>query len=192
MRKFLLLGKTGVGKSSFINAAFGQSLARTLPFEACTKFVEYYADNTPIGNVYLIDTPGLAEGDEELDKEYLSLIRTKVDLDRLYTTIYISRLDETRFRRDERETLNLITSQLGAYIWNRSWLVFTFAASVPLEQRQRTFKARAKQIVEFLQSITKRIEPDKPFQEFQAYYMTDNLVNDWSSHAVPILSVLTD
>ncbi|MEW6492750.1 MAG: GTPase [Cyanobacteriota bacterium] len=51
MRKFLLVGRTGVGKSSFVNATFGEYIAETSEFEACTKFVEHHAYNTPLGLV---------------------------------------------------------------------------------------------------------------------------------------------
>jgi predicted GTPase len=97
MRKFLLVGRTGVGKSSFINAAFGSYIAETSEYEACTKIVEHYAYKTPLGDVSLIDTPGLAEDDEACDEAYLSLVRAKVNLAQIYATIYVSRLERNSF-----------------------------------------------------------------------------------------------
>ncbi|MEC4816395.1 MAG: GTPase [Scytonema sp. PMC 1069.18] len=193
MRQFLLVGQTGVGKSSFINATFGNYIAETSEFEACTKFVEHYAYKTPIGDVCLIDTPGLAEDDEACDEAYLSIVRNKVDLSQIYATIYVSRLDERRFRPNEKQTLRLLTKHLGVSIWNRSILVFTFAASLPEKQRGEVARQRAKQIVDYLQILTKERGADQPlFTSFQHYWMVDNIVNHWSQEGVPILSILSE
>ena len=192
MRKFLLVGRTGVGKSSFINAAFGSYIAETSEYEACTKIVEHYAYKTPLGDVSLIDTPGLAEDDEACDEAYLSLVRAKVNLAQIYATIYVSRLNETRFRPDEKRTLRLLTNRLGASIRNRSILVLTFAASVPNDQREIFAEKRSQQIFDFLQIITREQDIDQIFQGFDQAWLVDNIVDNWTSDGLPILSVLTN
>ncbi|MEG4859740.1 50S ribosome-binding GTPase [Microcoleus sp. K1-B6] len=192
MRKFLLVGRTGVGKSSFINAAFGSYIAETSEYEACTKIVEHYAYKTPLGDVSLIDTPGLAEDDEACDEAYLSLVRAKVNLAQIYATIYVSRLNETRFRPDEKRTLRLLTNRLGASIWNRSILVLTFAASIPNHQLEIVAEKRSQQIFELIQNLTKEQDVDKIFQGFEQTWLVDNIVENWTSDGLPILSVLTD
>ncbi|MEG4276002.1 50S ribosome-binding GTPase [Microcoleus sp. MON1_C1] len=192
MRKFLLVGRTGVGKSSFINATFGSYIAETSEYEACTKLVEHYAYKTHLGDVSLIDTPGLAEDDEACDEAYLSLVRAKVNLAQIYATIYVSRLNETRFRPDEKRTLRLLTDRLGASIWNRSILVLTFAASVPNHQLEIVAEKRSQQIFEFLQNLTKEQDIDKIFQGFEQTWLVDNIVENWTSDGLPILSLLTD
>ena len=192
MRKFLLVGRTGVGKSSFINAAFGSYIAETSEYEACTKIVEHYAYKTPLGDVSLIDTPGLAEDDEACDEAYLSLVRAKVNLAQIYATIYVSRLNETRFRPDEKRTLRLLTNRLGASIWNRSILVLTFAASIPNHQLEIVAEKRSQQIFEFIQNLTKEQDIDKKFQGFEQTWLVDNIVENWASDGLPILSLLTD
>jgi predicted GTPase len=192
MRKFLLVGRTGVGKSSFINAAFGSYIAETSEYEACTKIVEHYAYKTPLGDVSLIDTPGLAEDDEACDEAYLSLVRAKVNLAQIYATIYVSRLNETRFRPDEKRTLRLLTNRLGASIWNRSILVLTFAASIPNHQLEIVAEKRSQQIFEFIQNLTKEQDIDKIFQGFEQTWLVDNIVENWTSDGLPILSVLTN
>ncbi|MEG3850622.1 50S ribosome-binding GTPase [Microcoleus sp. herbarium19] len=192
MRKFLLVGRTGVGKSSFINAAFGSYIAETSEYEACTKIVEHYAYKTPLGDVSLIDTPGLAEDDEACDEAYLSLVRAKVNLAQIYATIYVSRLNETRFRPDEKRTLRLLTNRLGASIWNRSILVLTFAASIPNHQLEIVAEKRSQQIFEFIQNLTKEQDIGKIFQGFEQTWLVDNIVENWTSDGLPILSVLTN
>ena len=63
--KILLLGKTGVGKSTLINSIFGKELANTGIGEICTKFQTpqpYRNDNEP--SIVLYDSRGI-EIDEE-------------------------------------------------------------------------------------------------------------------------------
>ena len=112
MRTFLLLGITGSGKSSFVNSTFGIQLAETNAYQACTKVVKYFSRNTPWGDICLIDTPGMAEGEEESDGAYLSLIRKEVNLSEIDSLLYISRLNETRFRAEEKITPSSISSRI--------------------------------------------------------------------------------
>ncbi len=190
MRKFLLVGRTGVGKSSFINSAFGNHISQTSEFEACTKTVEYYAQNTSFGNICLIDTPGLAEDDKPLDEKYLDLIQTAVNLKEIEAIIYVTRLNETRFRPDEKRTLRLLSNHLNSRFLNDSWLVLTFAASVPNDVREEVAQKRIEHIESFLQKITEENRREAQFQKFSLTILVDNVVDYWTEEAVPILSIL--
>ncbi|NET42876.1 GTPase domain-containing protein [Okeania sp. SIO2B3] len=53
----LITGRTGVGKSTLINAVFKDELAETGVGEAVTKDIEYY--EIPANNFRIYDTPGL-------------------------------------------------------------------------------------------------------------------------------------
>jgi len=191
MRKFMLVGKTGVGKSSFINSTFGKYIARTSEYESCTKIVEHYAYNTPLGSLCLIDTPGLAEDNRIIDEAYLDLIKKNVDLEQIDALIYVTRLDETRFRADEKQTLRLLTNRLGSSIWARSWLVLTFAASIPEDQRKEATQNRVRHIEAFLQEITSENNLNPQFKRFQFKLRVDNVVRGWTKDGAPILPLLT-
>ncbi|MEL6930941.1 MAG: GTPase [Cyanobacteria bacterium J06600_6] len=184
MRQYLLVGRTGVGKSSFINSVFGRHIAKISRYEACTKMVDYYAYKTMFGDIKLIDTPGLAEDDEECDLNYLRLIRENIELDRIHTTLYVSRLDETRFRADEKRTLKLLTESLGTSIWKNAILVFTFAASISEDKRKEVAYIRASHIQDFLRDLEM-----SDFDKFNFYCLVDNMAKNWSKNGVSIDNV---
>ncbi|WP_414546344.1 GTPase [Nostoc sp. CCY0012] len=190
MRKFVLVGRTGVGKSSFINSVFGQYIAETSKYEACTKIVQHHAYNSPLGDICLIDTPGLAEDDIDCDRKYLDLIKSSINFDTVDALIYISRLDETRFRPDEKRTIRLLTEKLGVFIWNKAWLIFTFSASVYPEKRQIVTINKKKQIEDFVRSITSDYGLNPPFQGFQVRLRVDNISKNWTSKSLPIMPIL--
>lgn len=188
MRRYLLVGRTGVGKSSFINATFGTTMAKTSAYEACTKLPEYFSYNTPFGNICLIDTPGLAEGDSFIDKYYLSLIKEYVKSNEIDTVLYVSRFDETRFRPDEKRTLRLLTDELGPSFWQRAWLILTFAANVLPEHIDLMFNNRTKQIQSLICDVMGGY--GFGFSGFGRVILVDNFKEDWARDVLPISSFL--
>nr|WP_272819392.1 GTPase [Scytonema hofmannii] len=124
---YLLVGRTGVGKSSTINALMGQQVAATSRRKPTTMDVTFYDNEINGVSFTVIDTPGLCDDviEEGNDYKYLELIRSKVnniDLIWFVTPIY-----ETRIRRDELDGIKIITEAFGAEIWKHSIIVFTFA-----------------------------------------------------------------
>lgn len=185
MRKYLLVGRSGVGKSSFINSVFGKYIAETAEYEACTRVVAHYAHNSPWGDVCLIDTPGLAEDDVDCDNNYLRLISQKVDLDQTFATVYITRLDDTRFRPDEKRTLSRLTEHLDKRIWSRTILILTFAASVPSHRRNEAAKQRGGDIRDYL----KQLVTNTQFSNFHSCWLVDNVVEKWTDNSVPVSTI---
>lgn len=58
----LVMGRRGAGKSSLINALFGQQVARVGHLTAQTAEGVWFEHKTELGSVSLLDTRGLAEG----------------------------------------------------------------------------------------------------------------------------------
>ena len=73
-----LAGRTGVGSRASSTPRSAASWREWVPYEACTKMVDYYAHSTEYGDVCLIDTPGLAEDDGRHDATYLTMVRDRI------------------------------------------------------------------------------------------------------------------
>lgn len=66
--KIGVFGKTGAGKSSLVNAIFGQDVCPVSDVEACTREIQ----EANVGGIILVDCPGIAES-KERDAEYHKL-----------------------------------------------------------------------------------------------------------------------
>jgi energy-coupling factor transporter ATP-binding protein EcfA2 len=187
LRTYLLTGRTGVGKSSFINSTFGIEIP-TDDYEACTKVVEYYSEKTPFGEVRLIDSPGLAERDSRFDQFYLDNVKEKIAGARLEAILYVTPLNESRFRPEEERTLEKITTHLGSIIWQSSWLILTFAASVSDDRRSEAATRRLDSIGLFLSQLTSGPAQGPRFRGFRQVLLVDNVIPRWNPNCRPILT----
>ncbi|MDG2991474.1 50S ribosome-binding GTPase [Candidatus Synechococcus calcipolaris G9] len=169
MKQYLVIGRTGAGKSSLINHVIGQKVTETSEYVACTRFVSHYILNTPEKNICLIDTPGLCdEIDESYDIAYLNQIISKVNLNHLYGTLYVTPLNDY-FRSDDMRAFRLLDSELGSHIWANCKIVFTFSMSVPREEQINQADRRIKQIENYFSDEIKK----SCFLGFSNYFLID-------------------
>ena len=153
---FMLVGRTGVGKSSTINSLMGEHVAEVGDTEPTTFKVSPYRLYKSGVDFTIWDTPGLCDAlDNANDEEYMKQISEVVeDVDCLW---FVSRLDETRLSSDEQYALLLITNTLGAGIWERALIVFTHACNWSVERRyEEALRERTLVVKEYLQRITKK------------------------------------
>jgi uncharacterized protein (DUF697 family)/GTP-binding protein EngB required for normal cell division len=111
----VIFGKTGVGKSTLINAIFGEEVARTGIGEPVTRGSHLYLDK--VGHLGLIDTQGLEVGKD--NKEILSDLNSamkemrKMPLaDQIHVAWYCVRGMDRRFEDTEAEFIKRL-DELG-------------------------------------------------------------------------------
>lgn len=121
--RILLLGQSGSGKSSFINALFGETRAEVKDYEACTKEIAEYKHISRYGKIIIYDTPGFSQGK---DKELINQIRnviSKLEFDKI---LYFTHIHATRLRQSEKRTIIELFSFLPKKYQKRTWILYSF------------------------------------------------------------------
>jgi cold shock CspA family protein/GTP-binding protein EngB required for normal cell division len=129
----LLMGRTGVGKSSTVNTLLGSQVAPVGKFEPTTINVTSYHSTIYEVPCIVVDTPGLCDDLPERgnDQAYLALIQEKIrNVDSLW---FVTRIDDTRVTSDEMRGISLISRALTPKVWNTAVIVFTFSDKLTSE-----------------------------------------------------------
>lgn len=132
--RILLLGRTGVGKSSLINGLLRRPVAPVGDWTPATARVDRYHAWFGGTRYTVFDTPGLCDDLPEAgnDERYLAMIKAAAD--RVDHAWFVTRLDFTRLSADERRGIKLVTQAFGRALWTRAVIVFTFRDAVPRDR----------------------------------------------------------
>ena len=113
----LVVGRSGNGKSSFINAMFSMEDAEVADGrEQTTMFVNEYKREVDGVKLSLFDSPGLQDGHHE-DKHYTK--KTKETCKAVSLMMYCVRMDD-QLRQNDKDTIKTIAEALGNDIWKHA------------------------------------------------------------------------
>ncbi|KAM0058957.1 putative small monomeric GTPase [Helianthus debilis subsp. tardiflorus] len=131
----MVLGKTGVGKSSTINSIFDEVKFGTDAFQVGTKKVQDVVGTVQGIKVRVIDTPGLLSSwaDQRKNEKILHSVKRFIQKSPPDIVLYLDRLDMQTRDFGDMPLLRTITDIFGQSIWFNAIVVLTHAASAPPE-----------------------------------------------------------
>ncbi|KAK8565625.1 hypothetical protein V6N12_059182 [Hibiscus sabdariffa] len=118
----LVMGKSGVGKSSTINSLLGEQSEGLRPVMASRTWAGF--------TLNVIDTPGLVEAGY-VNHQALQLIRGFLLNKTIDVLLYVDRLDAYRVDDLDKQIIRAISNSFGKEIWRKSLLVLTHAQLCP-------------------------------------------------------------
>lgn len=154
-----IMGKTGTGKSSLINALFQSPLSSVSDVSGCTRQAQRFSMSMNDHTLTFIDLPGVGESLER-DKEYHSLYRNL--LPELDLIIWVLKAGDRAWSSDE-QCYHFLTEQCG-YHRNRFLFVLNQADKIEPcrqwdEQRHQPSDEQAANLALKQQAVITAFEP---------------------------------
>ena len=163
-----LMGKTGAGKSSLINALFQSSLSPVSDVLGCTRQAQHFSMTMNNHVLTFVDLPGVGESLER-DREYHQLYRNL--LPELDLIIWVLKADDRAWSSDE-QCYRFLTEQCG-YQPKRFLFVLNQADKIePCRQWDELYHqpspAQAANLVSKQQAVITAFKPHHPVMTVSA------------------------
>lgn len=132
--RILVIGKTGVGKSTLVNALVGAKVAKTGDtLMGVTEKIGVHKKTKNGIHIHVCDTPGMATiGTDNSDTLYSALQECK-DFDLL---LFCMRMTDYRFDDYNVREMQLITKVFGGDIWKKGMIILTHANDMHIKEKE--------------------------------------------------------
>lgn len=151
---YLVVGKTGVGKTSLINSVAGSEVAEEgEELDRGTFNIESYEVEYDKTTIRFWDTPGLFDMTKK-SLSYMEKISRKYEECDL--VLYCSDITDTRVTEQDKRTIHEFTQSLGPAFWKRTCFILTYANHVE-NPRSNTTAEYFSNTVERLRSAYKNV-----------------------------------
>ena len=175
---YILIGKTGVGKTSLLNILYGKDIGKVgYSSKSETSFSNYYCIKEKIGEEYhyfcLVDTPGLydtngAEADKNQKQEIMRLVsENNIKVKGL---LFLSNFQNERFDASEQNTLIEYNAIFPLKeFWERIIFIFTHYYGDPDGDSKEEIKSRSSKVLgEIIKNIMKKVKDISKTIDFQS------------------------
>lgn len=173
--RLLLLGRTGVGKSSLVNFISGEERCETDPYRACTKKTKEITIDRGDLLYEIIDTPGLCEAGSELDSYYLGLIDEYLR-DATTSPTLVFKADDSRIRTEDYQLLKLLIERYGSRLFVSNGLFLTFAGNLGTRYAEKVH-ARVRHLTTAIYGIQSSLGMEI-FAGFNLVHLVDSDLGD--------------
>jgi len=177
---FLLIGRTGVGKSSTVNALMGREVAKTNPSDPETMEITIYEAESFGIKFDVIDTPGLCDELDEVGNDEMYINRMITEIKGFDSMWFVAFLGETRVTADEKKAIRLISEAFSPAVWERSVIIFTNSRNVPADEYSEKLETRTRKIREAIEKYTdKEIADNIPSVAIETKKTTNPDGKEW-------------